>query len=96
MQMVLAALEGMLLMALLIFRFRWIINALKSIKRQPYVAMALAYTAMFVVAFSGFANFGLLARERVQLFPLYLVLFAIPPRAASKDEVAIPLRRRRA
>ena len=34
---------------------------------------------LFIVAFSSFANFGLLARERVQLYPLFLVLFSIPP-----------------
>jgi hypothetical protein len=45
------------------------------------VAYAVAFTAMFVVAFSSFANFGLLARERVQLFPLYLVLLSVPPRS---------------
>jgi hypothetical protein len=34
---------------------------------------------MFIVGFSAVANFGLLARERVQLLPLFLVLLTIPP-----------------
>jgi len=73
------ALEATFLLALCVVRFRWILAALGSIRRQPYVAMAAAYTGLFVLAFSGFANFGLLARERVQMLPLFLVLLCVPP-----------------
>jgi hypothetical protein len=79
------ALEGTFLLVLSIVRIRWLFAALKSIRRQPYVAFALLYTGMFVVAFSSIANFGLLARERVQLLPLYLVLFTVPRR--KKEEM---------
>jgi hypothetical protein len=81
------ALEGSFLLVLSIVRIRWLVAALKSIRRQPYVAFALLYTGMFVVAFSSIANFGLLARERVQLLPLYLVLFTVPRR--KKEELAV-------
>jgi hypothetical protein len=74
-----AALENTFLLALALARFRWALAALRSIRRQPYVAFAILYSGLFVLAFSSFANFGLLARERVQLFPLYLVLLTIPP-----------------
>jgi hypothetical protein len=66
-------------MILVLWRYQWIWAAVLSIRRQPYVAFALMYTGIFVVAFSGFANFGLLARERVQMFPLALVALAVPP-----------------
>jgi hypothetical protein len=37
----------------------------------------------FVFAFSTIANFGILARERTQLLPFFMVLLAIPvPRRA--------------
>jgi hypothetical protein len=78
-QAVFAALETTFLLFFSIVRFPWVLAALRSIRRQPYVAFAFLYTGVFVLAFSSFANFGLLARERVQLFPLYLVLFTIPP-----------------
>jgi hypothetical protein len=80
-QAFLAGLEGTFLVLLTLFRWRWVLAAIGSLRRQPYVAYAIAFTALFVVAFSSFANFGLLARERVQLFPLYLVLLSVPPRS---------------
>ena len=74
-----AALETTFLLVLSIVRIRWIWGGIRSFRRRPYVAMALVYTGLFVLAFSGFANFGLLARERVQLLPFFLVLLVIPP-----------------
>jgi hypothetical protein len=74
-----AALEGTFLLVLTVVRIPWILSALRSVRRQPYVAFAIVYSGAFIVAFSGIANFGLLARQRVQLLPLYLVLLAIPP-----------------
>jgi hypothetical protein len=49
--------------------------------------MGIAYTGLFIIAFSGLANFGLLARQRVQLLPLFFVLLAVPPQ---KDEEPEP------
>jgi hypothetical protein len=84
-QMLLAALEGTFLMLLFLVRFRWFVAALKSIRRQPYIALAFMYAGLFIVAFSSMANFGLLARERSQLFPLVLALFAVPPARKSAE-----------
>jgi hypothetical protein len=75
-----ASLEGTFLLLLSLVRLPWGMAALRSWRRQPYVVFALAYVGMFAVAFSTVANFGLLARQRVQLLPMYLVLFSIPPR----------------
>ncbi len=84
-QSAVAALEGTFLLALTVIRFRWLLAAVRSIRRQAYVGMALAYTGLFVLAFSSFANFGLLARERVQLLPFFMILLAIPPRTEARD-----------
>lgn len=86
-----AAVEGTFLLLLCLFRYRWGLAALRSVRRQPYVAFAAAYSAGFIVAFSSVANFGLLARERVQLLPLFLVLVCVPPpeeRTTPEDERA--------
>ena len=83
----LEALEGSFLLGLVLIRIRWLVAALKSARRQPYVAFALLYTAIFVLAFSAVANFGFLARERVQMLPLFLVLFAVPRR--KKEEMTV-------
>ena len=79
-QAILAALEGSVLMLWCVWRWRWIWSAIRSIRRQPYVAMAIAYVGVFVFGFSSIANFGLLARQRVQMLPFLFVLLAIPPR----------------
>jgi hypothetical protein len=44
------------------------------------VAFVVVYTAGFVVAFASIANFGILARERVQLLPFFFVLLAVQDR----------------
>jgi hypothetical protein len=77
-QALLSALESTFLILLTLAGIGGIIAAIRSIRRQPYVAMAVLYTGMFIVAFSSFPNFGLLARERAQLMPMYLVLLTIP------------------
>jgi hypothetical protein len=75
----LAAIEGTALLVFCLIRYRWGWAAVRSLRRQPYVVFCLVYTILFIAGFSSFANFGLLARERVQLYPLFLVLFSIPP-----------------
>jgi hypothetical protein len=76
----LAALEGTLLLLFTLARIRWIISALRSVVRQPFVALCLVYTVLFIVAFSSFANFGLLMRERSSVLPFFLILLSIPPK----------------
>jgi hypothetical protein len=84
-QATVAGAEGTFLLLLFFFRFRWTWAAVRSIRRQPYVALAMVYIALFVVAFSAFANFGLLARERVQLLPMFLIFVTIPARQALEE-----------
>ncbi|MGQ0668515.1 MAG: hypothetical protein ACT4PO_02390 [Actinomycetota bacterium] len=85
-QALLSALEGTFLLLLSLKRVPWIIAAIRSIRRQPYVVFAAAYMGMFVVAFSSFSNFGLLSRERVQLLPLLFVFLSIPPLKKARAE----------
>jgi hypothetical protein len=62
----------------------------RALWENPYVSYAFVYSALFVLAFSNFANFGILARQRVQLLPLFLVLLAMP---ADREEAAATARR---
>jgi hypothetical protein len=78
-QSLFSAFEGTFLLMLSLIRYRWVFTALGSMRRQPFVALALVYTALFIFGFSAIANFGLLARERVQLLPFYLIFLSIPP-----------------
>ena len=74
------AAEGTLLFALTLSRAPSSLATLRSARRQPYIALCLVYSALFCAAYSGIANFGVLARQRVQLLPFYLVLLSVPPK----------------
>ena len=94
-QAAITALESSLLLCLTLARRRAIWHAVRHLRRWPYVAFILVYSGLFVVAFSSIANFGILARERTQLLPFFLVLLAVPasrPRPASTP-AATPERR---
>ena len=74
-----ASLEGMAILGLFIVGWRRVTGAVRSVLRTPYVVLCLCYAALFVYGFSSFANFGILTRQRVQVFPFVLVLLALPP-----------------
>lgn len=70
----LSALEGALLLAMVIWRFPSLWENIKFVRRYPYLLFALIYTGEFVVAFSAVFNLGILARQRTQVMPLFLAL----------------------
>jgi hypothetical protein len=78
-QTLVTSLEAALLGLLFVVRIRWVLSALRSILRQPYVALAIVFIVAFVIAYSSIANFGILARQRTQALPFLLVLLSIPP-----------------
>jgi len=82
------SLEAAFLLCLSIFRYRWVWNALKRMRDRPYIAFAAAYTGIFIVAFASFPNFGLLARERVQVLPFFLIFLAIPPLSPVSEKMS--------
>jgi hypothetical protein len=84
-QALLASLENSFLLVFALIRIPWGFAALKSMRRQPYVGLAFVYTAIFVVAFSSFANFGNLVRQRVQVLPFLVALLCIPPRRKDQE-----------
>lgn len=89
-QALVSALETTFLLLLSLLRLPWVLAAVRSMRRQPYVVFCAAYVTLGIVAFSSFANFGLLARERVQLYPLFLVLlFILPPGRAPSPVAAV-------
>ena len=70
--------EGLVLLGLF-YLGRRRLYALPRHLRNPYVVASLAYCVFFIIAFSSFGNFGILVRQRVQVFPFVLVLLALPP-----------------
>ena len=80
----LAALEGTVLMALFVLSWPRLRTIPGRLRKQPYVAFCLTYTVLFCLVFSAFQNFGILARERVMVYPFVLVLLALPAATASR------------
>jgi amino acid transporter len=95
-QVLITALESTVLLVLTVRRIRPIGRAVRSFRRLPYVTFVVVYGLLFIVAFSSIGNFGILARERCQLLPFFLVLLAVPgvrgrrPRAPATTQ---PIRR---
>jgi hypothetical protein len=77
-QGLLSAAEGILIVALIASSWRRIRAAPRLFRTRPYIAFCTAYVLMFVYAFSSFSNFGILARQRVQMLPFLLVFIALP------------------
>lgn len=93
-QMAAASLEGLFLLVLLCFAFpRWR-RLPRMLRTRPFVTLVVLYMLGFVLAFSSFNNFGLLSRQRVQVYPFLLVLLALPrpPRSVGPPRLELPSR----
>lgn len=81
-QSLIAAAEGTMLLVLAVLSVRRLMRLPRHLFRVPYVAYAVAYTTMFVIAFSSISNFGIMTRQRTQVLPLLLVLLVLPEESA--------------
>ena len=89
------AAEGLVLLGLMLLSWRQLWALPKTMMRQPYVVYCFVFTLAFIVAYSSFNNFGLLVRQRAQLFPFFLVLLTplLRPSDRSEEVVEETLRR---
>jgi hypothetical protein len=93
-----AAMETAVLLVLLIVGRRRVRTSLRLAFRRPYILFCLVYTGIFTFAWSAFSNLGALARQRVQVWPLVLILLAAPvvssrsstPRPPALDRAWLP------
>ncbi|MBB1494618.1 hypothetical protein J4N02_07385 [Propioniciclava sp. MC1595] len=79
--------EGLVLLVLTVAAWPRLKALPTLLRRNPYLVFAVVYALAFILAFSGFANFGILARQRVLMVPFFLVLLALPrplPKSATK------------
>ncbi len=86
--------EGLLLMALVVVSWRRLLRLPRLLLNEPYLAFALTCVLVFGFAFSVIGNFGILARQRVQVLPFVFVLLSIP--AMSARDLVTPQDRRAA
>ena len=90
-QAILSALEGLVLLVIFARSWRRFKGFHRTLRRWPYFAFCTAYLFLFVFAFSSIANFGILARQRVQVLPMIFAIAALP---LAVDEVKKRRRRR--
>lgn len=75
---IVTAMEGTVLLGLFIWNVPRLSRLPAKMIVQPYVGFALIYLLIFAFAFSAISNFGILARQRTQLFPIASILLAVP------------------
>jgi hypothetical protein len=73
-----ASMEGVVLLGLTLTSLRRLASVPRAMLARPYIAYALVYSLVFAYAFSAIGNFGILSRQRVQLYPLLFVLLCVP------------------
>ena len=71
-----SALEGTLLIGLTIAGARWLWRIGPAMYRNPLAAYCGGFVLAFIFAFSNLGNAGILARQRVQMFPILMLLVA--------------------
>jgi hypothetical protein len=77
-QAIVASIEGLVLLGLFVASLPRLARLPLVAVRQPYVTFAIAFAALFVLAFSAIGNFGILVRQRTQVYPFVLVAVALP------------------
>ncbi len=85
--MLLQSLEGLFLIWLCIRQRSRLRQLPRLMLTNPYFTVAAVYALAFIVAFAGFANFGILARQRTLMLPFFLVLLALPKRGESAPQM---------
>jgi len=68
--------------ALLVFAWRTRFNLKAGIKlatANKYIGFVVAYSVVFALAWSSINNLGIIARQRVMMLPLLLILTCVPP-----------------
>jgi hypothetical protein len=77
-QAMLTSLEGLALLVIVGRSLRRLARLPRELVRRPYLAFAVVYGLAFIYAFASLGNFGILARERSQLLPIFFVVLCIP------------------
>lgn len=73
-QVLASALEGTVMLGLVIWKFPQMWRNKGLLRRKSYMTLCFFYTGGFIIGFSAIQNLGILARQRVQLLPMFLAL----------------------
>ncbi len=72
----LASMEGMGLLAIILYRFRSVRAAILGALRDNFLMFTVLYALMFIFLYQAITNFGIIARQRVQIYPFVLMWIA--------------------
>jgi Uncharacterised nucleotidyltransferase len=89
----LASLESALLAGLIVRRLASLRTALARARSTPFLLYCWVFVIIYAVAYSSFANFGLLVRQRSLVLPAVFVLLAVRATATTKERSASPVGR---
>lgn len=78
-QLLVQSLEGLVLLVLFYRQRSQLRHLPGTLRRNPFLVFVVSYVLIFCWGFSSIGNFGILARQRVLMLPLLLVLLALPP-----------------
>lgn len=70
--------EGVFILLLTLASWERIKRIPREMRDHAYIAYCVGVVFTFIYAFSAFSNFGILARQRVQVLPFYLALLCVP------------------
>jgi hypothetical protein len=90
-EQMLSALEGTGLLLISLWKAPAIYRNRRLIRRSPYLSFCVVYTLAFVIAWSAVANYGILARQRVQVLPFYLAILVILGFPSERPVRSIPV-----
>lgn len=81
-----AALDGTLLFALILWRWKHLFAAVRAAPRRPLVVYAIAAFMLFSAGLSFEANLGAIVRHRTMVMPFLFILLSVPRQRASGRE----------
>lgn len=94
-QTAIAALEGVLLMGLLLWRSPQIVRNFRRVLVWPYLMMSAIYSLGFIFAWSAINNLGIMTRQRSLLLPiLFVFIVGLGWNDSIDDSAGRDLRRR--
>ena len=70
--------ENLALLGVFVFSARRLWDSLRRARRRPYLLYCIGVISTFVVEYSTFSNFAIIARERTQVTSLLLVFLMMP------------------
>lgn len=73
-----AALDGTIILVLVLWRWRYLVEAIRSALSKPFLVFCGVVFLLFTAVLSIDSNFGVIVRHRTMVIPFLLILLAVP------------------